>query len=182
MMKTMMTTTVMNKDNGRGEGEWRGVEHYATIKQRITTRTMMIGSSSGNSDFPPCMVHASQSDNSLDRDDDAASFISECHEDAAAGEWAAALVKVADQSMDMEGVAHFFGRDRSVSESSSDGSPMASSSALSKSPVGFWYVRPGSSSLPECASDNDNNEPISWAPSLESTGLTHPVEGPSSFD
>jgi hypothetical protein len=32
----------MNKDNGRGEGEWRGVEHYATIKQRITTRTMMI--------------------------------------------------------------------------------------------------------------------------------------------
>jgi hypothetical protein len=36
--------------------------------------------------------------------------------------------------------------------------------------------------LPECASDNDNNEPISWAPSLESTGLTHPVEGPSSFD
>ncbi len=42
MMKTMMTTTVMNKDNGRGEGEWRGGEHYATIKQRITTRTMMI--------------------------------------------------------------------------------------------------------------------------------------------
>ena len=42
MMKTMMTTTVMNKDSGRGEGEWRGMEHYATIKQRITTRTMMI--------------------------------------------------------------------------------------------------------------------------------------------
>ena len=45
-----------------------------------------------------------------DGDDDAASFVSECHEDAAAGEWAVALVKVADQSMDMEGAAHFFGR------------------------------------------------------------------------
>ena len=56
------------------------------------------GSSNGNSDCPPSMVHASQSDNSSDGDDDAASFVSECHEDAAKGEWAVALVKVADQS------------------------------------------------------------------------------------
>ncbi len=55
-----------------------------------------------------------------------------------------ALVKVADQSIDMEGAAHFFGPDRSVSESSSEGSSMASSTALSKSPIGFWYVRQGS--------------------------------------
>ena len=134
-------------------------------------------SSNNTSECPPGMVHASQSDNSSDGDDDAASFASECHEDSAAGEWAAALFAVADQSMDKEGL---FGRDRSVSESSSESST-ESSSALSKSPVGFWYVRPGSSSLNRFASD-DGDEPISWAGSLESTGHPHPVEAPSSFD
>jgi hypothetical protein len=136
------------------------------------------GSLNSNSERPPSMVHASQSDNSSDGDDDAASFVSECHEDSAAGEWAAALVKVADQSMDMEGAALLFGRDRCASESSSDGS---STSALSKSPVGFWYVRPGSSSLRSCASDDDD-EPISWAASVESSSHSNPVERPSSFD
>ncbi|KAL3802700.1 hypothetical protein ACHAW5_005037 [Stephanodiscus triporus] len=135
--------------------------------------------SSMNSECPPGMVHASHSDNSSDGDDDATSFASECHEDTAAGEWAAALVAVADQSMDKEG--SLFGRDRSISESSSDASSMASSSALSKSPVGFWHVRPGSSSLISCASDDDD-EPISWAASSESTSHTHPVGSPSSFN
>jgi hypothetical protein len=133
-------------------------------------------SPNNNSECPPGVVHTSQSDNSSNGDDDATSFASECHEDSAAGEWAAALVAVADQSMDKEGL---FGRDRSVSESSS-GSSTASSSALSKSPVGFWYVRPGSSSLNRCAS-NDDDEAISWSGSLEFTGHPHPVELPSSF-
>lgn len=54
-----------------------------------------------------------------------------------------------------------FSRDRSVSEASSNSE---SSSKLSKSPVGFWYIRPGSSSL-EDGSDEDDDEPICWTPS-----------------
>lgn len=112
----------------------------------------------------PGNVLSSQSDNSSDGDDDeddddAVSFVSVCHEDSAAGEWAAALVAVADRSMDK------FCRDRSVSESSSDGS----SSALSKSPVGFWYVRPGALLSSGCASDDIDDEPICWTASLGST-------------
>ena len=42
MTKTMITTTVMNDDNNRGEGGWRGVERDPTIKQRMTTRRMTI--------------------------------------------------------------------------------------------------------------------------------------------
>ncbi|KAL7524928.1 hypothetical protein ACHAXR_002731 [Thalassiosira sp. AJA248-18] len=119
------------------------------------------------------MVQSSQSDNSLDGD----SFTSDSPEDSAAGEWAAALVAVADQSMDKESAALLFGRDRSISESSesssgSDGSSSSSSScALSKSPIGFWYVRPGSSSIDDVSQDSD--EPICWTPSLQSS--SHPI-------
>ena len=56
------------------------------------------------------MVHTSQSNNSSDGDNvPYSSIISECHEDSTAGELAVALVKVADQSMDMEGAMHLLG-------------------------------------------------------------------------
>lgn len=125
---------------------------------------------------PPGMVQSSQSDNSFDEngDDDAVSFTSEGPEYCAAGEWAAALVAVTDQSMDKDNAALLFGRDRSISEasnssSSSDGS--RSTSALSKSPVGFWYVRPGSMSSHDSSEDGED-EPICWTPSLQSS--SHP--------
>lgn len=126
--------------------------------------------SNNNSSCPPGMVQSSQSD-SCD-DNDAESFASE-PEDCAAGEWAAALVAVADQSMDKENAALLFGqRDRSISESSdsssgSDSSSDTSSNDLSKSPVGFWYVRPGSSSVDDASEDDD--EQICWTPSLQSS-------------
>jgi len=111
---------------------------------------------------PPGNVLSSQSDNSSDGDDDdddyAESVVSECQEENAAGEWAAALVAVADQSLDN------IGRDRSVSESSSSDGSLT---ALSKSPVGFWYVRPGTS-LIRCESEDDDDEPICWTASVES--------------
>jgi len=124
---------------------------------------------------PPGMVQSSQSDNSSDgNENDDASFTRENPEDFAAGEWAAALVAVADQSMDKEN-ALLYGRVRSTSESSASSSRSSesheskSSNSLAKSPVGFWYVRPGSSM--DGASEHDENH---WSPSLESSG--HPVQ------
>ena len=123
---------------------------------------------------PPGNVLSSQSDNSSDGDDDdddyAESVVSECQEENAAGEWAAALVAVADQSLDN------IGRDRSISESSSSDGSLT---ALSKSPVGFWYVRPGTS-LIRCESEDDDDEPICWTASVESTHLESPL-GSSGF-
>jgi hypothetical protein len=142
--------------------------------------------SNSNSQCPPGMVQTSQSDNSSDGDrgDDANSFASDSPEDCAAGQWAAELVAVADQSMDKESAALLFGnRDRSISESSntssgsSDGSSSTSTDALSKSPVGFWYVRPGSSSIDDGSEAYDDDEPICWTPSLQSS--SHPVADPS---
>lgn len=121
--------------------------------------------STQNTDCTPGNVLSSQSDNSSDGDDDdeyAESVVCECQEESAAGEWAAALVAVADQSMDD------IGRDRSVSESSSSDGSL---NALSKSPVGFWHVRPGAS-LIRCESDDYDDEPICWTASVESTRHT----------
>lgn len=120
--------------------------------------------STQNTDCTPGNVLSSQSDNSSDGDDDddyAESVVSECQEESP-GEWAAALVAVADQSMDN------IGRDRSVSESSSSDGSL---NALSKSPVGFWYVRPGAS-LIRCESEDYDDEPICWTASVESTRHT----------
>lgn len=146
-----------------------------------------------SSQCPPGMVHTSQSDNSTaDIDDaDACSFASEVpSEDGGAGEWAAALVAVADQSMDKDTFLGKQQRDRSISESSqssgdSDGSSSTeSSSDLCKSPVGFWYVRPGSSSIENDSSEDDGEEPICWTPSLSSScanpdSLLNGDDGPS---
>lgn len=128
------------------------------------------------------MVQSSQSDDSSDGDKDDCSFASESPEDCP-GRWAAELVvAVADQSMDKESAAILFGnRDRSTSESSdtSDGSSSSGSSSstsmdgLSRSPVGFWTVRPGSSSI-EDATDGDD-EPICWTPSLQSSSHPSPA-------
>ena len=111
---------------------------------------------SQNSKNPPGMVQSSQSDNSSDE----GSFTTSGPEDCEAEEWAAALVAVADESLDKDAI---FCRNRSVSDSSSS---TDYSGKLSSSPVGFWYVRPGSSSLDD-ASDDD--EPICWTPSLTSS-------------
>lgn len=115
---------------------------------------------------PPGMVQSSQSDDSSAGDIDAVSLTSENPEDSAAGQWAAALI---DQSMDKTSAAFLFGRDRSISESSDSSSSSGGSSCkdLSKSPIGFWYVRPGSASLDDNSQDDD--EPICWTPSLESS-------------
>ncbi|KAL7545653.1 hypothetical protein ACHAWF_009004 [Thalassiosira exigua] len=134
-------------------------------------------STTNNNSNPPGMVQSSQSDNSSfegreqEEDDDAVSFASDSPEDCAAGEWAAALVAVADQSMDKESAAIILNRNRSISESSdtSSGSSGSHSTSLAKSPVGFWYVRPGSSSI-----EVDDNEPICWASSLQSSGHPQP--------
>jgi hypothetical protein len=85
-------------------------------------------------------------------------------EDGEAEEWAAGLVAFANESMDND--VGLFGRDRSVSDSSDSSS---STNKLSKSPVGFWHVRPGSSSLED---ESDDDEPICWTPSL--TSSNHP--------
>lgn len=140
------------------------------------------------------MVQSSQSEDisSEDDDDDAnCSLTSEANsEDCAAGEWAAALVAVADQSIDQDGAHALLTlgqqlRDRSISESSESSSgssgsygsmsTTSSSDRLSKSPIGFWYVRPGSSSIENASSDD--GEPICWTPSLQSS--SHPVTSDS---
>ena len=126
---------------------------------------------SNNNSNSPGMVHSSQSDNSTNAEDDdfTESFTSET-EDCAAGQWAAALVAVADQSLEKDknsSSLSFGGRNRSISESSdiSNGDISRSSSALSKSPVGFWYVRPGDGDT----SEEDDEELICWTPSLQSS-------------
>lgn len=131
----------------------------------------------GPSPCPPGLFHSSQSDNSnLDEEDaDACSFASKSpSEDGAADEWAAALVALADQNKESAQSLLLLsqqhrGRSTSESSSGSDGSSSTSSSldAFSKSPAGFWHVRPGSLSL-EIDSSEDN-EPICWTPSLQSS-------------
>jgi hypothetical protein len=137
-------------------------------------------SQTSNSTTAPGMVQSSQSDNSSDgnREEDAVSFTSEGPDDCAAGEWAAALVAVADQSMDKDSAALLFGRGRSTSEasnSSSSSDDSRSTSALSKSPVGFWFVRPGSLSGDDSSEVEGEEEPICWTPSLQSS--SHPDRG-----
>jgi len=122
---------------------------------------------------PPGFIHSSQSDNSsIDEEDtDACSFTSKSpSEDGAAVEWAAALVALADQNKEMllPSQQH---RGRSTSESSSGSNVSSSTSssldAFSKSPAGFWHVRPGSMSLE--VNSLEDNEPICWTPSLQSS-------------
>jgi len=119
----------------------------------------LFGSSNSNineNETQPAMVTSSNSDCSSDGD-----LSSTGVEEVEAEEWAAALVAVTDVSMDQDG-ALFGSRNRSSSDSS-DTSSGNSDDKLSKSPVGFWRVRPGSS--PD-ESEDDDDEPISWTPSL----------------
>lgn len=129
-------------------------------------------SSKNNSQCPPGTAHTSQSDDSSEGDEDTGSFAFDGPDDNAAGEWAAALVAVADQSMEKDTM--FDGRNRSVSESSSDESL---SSALSKSPVGFWYVRPGSA----MNDSYEDDEPSCTSPSTQSSMHSNPAEFSSSL-
>lgn len=143
-------------------------------------------SQTSNNSHLPGMVQSSLSDHSPDtiddEDDDVHSFASDSPEGCAAGQWAAALVAVADQSMDKENATALvfsqLHRERSISESSnsSSGSGDSSygSSALSKSPIGFWYVRPGSSSIDDASDDG----PICWTPSLQSSSHPSPDVDP----
>jgi hypothetical protein len=124
---------------------------------------------------PPGLFHSSQSENSTvnHEDADACSFASKSpSENGAADEWAAALVALADQNKENAHSSLSQQRGRSTSELStgSIGSSSTSSSldALSKSPAGFWHVRPGSLSLETDSSEDD--EPICWTPSLQSSG------------
>ena len=133
----------------------------------------LFDSQTSNNNSSPGMVQSSQSDNSstnAEEDDFTESSFTSETEDCAAGQWAAALVAVADQSLEKDKNASslsFGGRNRSISESSdiSNGDISRSSSALSKSPVGFWYVRPGDGNT----SEEDDEELICWTPSLQSS-------------
>ena len=114
----------------------------------------------------PEMLQSSQSDDNSSHGD--ADFLSEPEEDefGVAGEWAAALVAVADQSMDLEATIQQAGRTRNDSICSAATADSDSSTMLSKSPVGFWHVRPGASSADD-TSEEDRS--ISWTPSLHSS-------------
>ncbi|KAL7522280.1 hypothetical protein ACHAWX_006971 [Stephanocyclus meneghinianus] len=98
---------------------------------------------------PPPMAHSSLSDNSSNDGYSTAS----APEEYEAEDWAAAVLAVADESMNAD-----FARDRATSESSDS----TENSKLSKSPVGFWYVRPGSSTVQHESSDAEDEEFISW--------------------
>jgi hypothetical protein len=95
------------------------------------------------------MAHSSLSDNSSNDGYSTASAAEEYE----AEDWAAAVLAVADESMNAD-----FARDRATSESSDS----TENSKFSKSPVGFWYVRPGSSTVQHEVSDPDDDEFISW--------------------
>jgi hypothetical protein len=99
---------------------------------------------------PPAMAHSSLSDNSSNDGYSTAS----APEEYEAEDWAAAVLAVADTSMNAD-----ITRDRSTSESSDS----SEDSKLSKSPVGFWYVRPGSSSIEHESSDVEDDEFKSWS-------------------
>lgn len=99
---------------------------------------------------PPAMAHSSLSDNSSQDGYSSAS----APEEYEAEDWAAAVLAVADTSMNAD-----ITRDRSVSESSN----CSHDSKLSKSPVGFWYVRPGSSSIEHETSDAEEDDFVSWS-------------------
>jgi len=127
----------------------------------------------------PGLFHSSQSDNSTvdheDADDFDCSFTSKSPlDDGAAGDWAAALVAMADQNKESAQSLLLLsqqhrGRSTSESSSSSDGSSSTSSDALSKSlsPAGFWHIRPGSLSIETDSLEDD--EPVCWSPSLHSS-------------
>jgi len=106
----------------------------------------------------PDIVQTSQSDNS----DDLVSLESEAEDFVVAGEWAAALVAVADQSMDMDQHAI---RQRNDS---------VSSSTTMDSDLGFWHVRPGASSLDDMSSEDDRS--VSWTPSVQSSNRPSLIE------
>jgi hypothetical protein len=99
---------------------------------------------------PPAMAHSSLSDNSSNDGYSTAS----APEEYEAEDWAAAVLAEADTSINVDLV-----RDRSISESSDS----SENSKLSKSPVGFWYVRPGSSKIEHDSSDAEDDEFKSWS-------------------
>eukprot|EP00986_Skeletonema_menzelii_P019854 scaffold29421_cov303-Skeletonema_menzelii.AAC.1 len=116
---------------------------------------------------PPEVVQSSQSDdNSFDS---ASCSFASGPDDAEADEWAADMIAIADQNMEIKENG-LFGRNRSTSESSSSSSEGSSSSDSSKSPVGFWTVRPGSSF--DERSEDDDDDSICWAPSLSHNPIT----------
>mmetsp|Transcript_139 Transcript_139/g.180 ORF Transcript_139/g.180 Transcript_139/m.180 type:complete len:902 (+) Transcript_139:616-3321(+) len=116
---------------------------------------------------PPEVVQSSQSDdNSFDS---ASCSFASGPDDVEADEWAADMIAIADQNMDIKENG-LFGRNRSTSESSSSSSESNSSSNSSKSPVGFWTVRPGSS-FDDRSTDEDDDS-ICWAPALSHNPIT----------
>lgn len=116
---------------------------------------------------PPEVVQSSQSDeNSFDS---ASCSFESGPDDVEADEWAADMIAMADQNMDVKENG-LFGRSRTTSESTSSSGEGSSSSDSSKSPVGFWTVRPGSSF--DDRSDDDDDDSICWAPSLSHNPIT----------
>ena len=131
---------------------------------------------------PPGLFHSSQSENSTvnHEDADACSFASKSpSEDCAADEWAAALVALADENKESAPSSlsqQQRGRSTSELSAGSSGSSSSSSSlnALSKSPAGFWHIRPGSLSLETDSSEED--EPICWTPTVQSSCHAEPTD------
>lgn len=118
---------------------------------------------------PPEVVQSSQSDdNSFDS---ASCSFASGPDDVEADEWAADMIAIADQNMDVK-ESGLFGRNRSVSESSSSSSEGSDSSSgnSSESPVGFWTVRPGSSI--DDGSEDEDDDSICWATSLSHNPIT----------
>jgi len=116
---------------------------------------------------PPEVVQSSQSDeNSFDS---ASCSFESGPDDVEADEWAADMIAMADQNMDIKDNG-LFGRSRTTSESSTSSGEGSSSSDSSKSPVGFWTVRPGSSF--DDRSEDDDDDSICWAPSLSHNPIT----------
>lgn len=114
---------------------------------------------------PPEVVQSSQSDdNSFDSN--SCSYASG-PDDVEAGEWAADMIAIADQNMDVKENGR---RKLSISESSSSSSGDMSSKS-SGSPVGFWTVRPGSS-IEDESEDDDDDDSICCASSLSHNPIT----------
>lgn len=114
----------------------------------------------------PGIVQSSGSDSSSDAHDTDV-FEAE-RDDEERDEWAAAIVADVNVSVDQEAFLRF-GKHRSASElsdASSKESAHSGSQALSKSPVGFWTVRPGSEDDEDDDDDDQSAHSVTWSPHL----------------
>mmetsp|Transcript_12980 Transcript_12980/g.27970 ORF Transcript_12980/g.27970 Transcript_12980/m.27970 type:complete len:903 (+) Transcript_12980:1530-4238(+) len=194
--KRSQSSAIFSRVSSLG-GESAFTDELSKVDSAFSSGEIIYNSETSKENFqcpPPGMVQSSQSDFSEDEDNDMddvdahsdCSFTSENpSEDCAAGEWAAALLVVADQSMDKESLQASLLlnkqlRERSISESSdsssgssgSEGSSSSSNALSTKSPIGFWHVRPGTSFLSNDSLEDDEKS-ICWTPSLQSSG--HPT-------